>query len=104
MNGKTYKNEKDALRLSQTESKLKLHHEADGWHLDMNYPLDLIRKAATKSVSTSTLGHTFISETVFEHPDGTPFVLDKDFFGEPRDLNRPMAGPFEKGVSKVIFK
>lgn len=31
----------------------------------------------------------------FENPDGTPFVLDTDFWGKERSAVTPSVGPFE---------
>ncbi len=60
---------------------------------------------STSIITTEILGVTFISESVFENPDGTPYILNTDFFGNDRDKNKPMAGPFEnikKGL--VLYK
>ncbi|HID23768.1 MAG TPA: DUF1565 domain-containing protein [Planctomycetaceae bacterium] len=51
---------------------------------------------ATQLISTQLLGKTLFSNQGFENPDGSPLVIDRDFFGTPRDRNRPTPGPFEK--------
>lgn len=48
------------------------------------------------TVSTETLGAAFEPEQPFESPDGTPIVLDTDYFDNHRAVN-PTPGPFESG-------
>ncbi len=37
-------------------------------------------------VTTARLGTTIVSEAVFEHPDGSPYVIDRDLMGIKRKI------------------
>ena len=54
---------------------------------------DLIRGTGAVSVSTDLLGKTYHADMAFEHPDGSPYYFDTDFFGNKR--TELMPGPFE---------
>lgn len=62
-------------------------------------PSGILRKVNTKAVSTSTLRQAMIPEAIYENPDGSGFILDRDFLGNPRMAEKPLPGPFEKQFS-----
>lgn len=67
---------------------------------------ELLRGASAMLVTTDLLGKTYHAEMKFEHPDGTPYRLDYDFFGNRRPDADVTAGPFEitgKGVIEFEF-
>ncbi|MDF7824821.1 carbohydrate-binding protein [Pontiellaceae bacterium B12227] len=70
-----------------------LFTENDAVYLKVKFPKE-IHGRKRKLVTTSLLGKTKISKARFEHPDGTPLTIDTDYFGNPRDLEKPDAGPF----------
>ena len=41
------------------------------------------------------LDQTFISETIFDNPDGPDFILDKDFLGQLCNVQKPLVGSFD---------
>ncbi len=49
-------------------------------------------------VTTDVLGMAFEPEQKFENPDGTPIVMDTDYFGKAWGTN-PGAGPFSDYTS-----
>jgi hypothetical protein len=53
-------------------------------------------KMDNQTVSTELLGRAFEPEQLFEQPDGSPIVFDKDYFGTHRSL-KPLSGPFAQG-------
>ncbi len=77
------------------EASAELKKKEDGYYLTLSLDGDVVKEAETLSIHTEMLGQTFISEAVFENPDGTSFLLDEDFFGNARDTGSPTAGPFE---------
>lgn len=93
-NGIPYKSEKDFIK-TQSEATAKLIKKNDGYYLKYTFGNDLLKQAKTCAVNTNMLGQTFISETIFDNPDGSQFVLKKDFFGKKRDMEKPGPGPFE---------
>ena len=50
----------------------------------------------TRLVTTKLLGTPLVAQVPYENADGSPLVLDKDFFGKPRDREHPTPGPFER--------
>jgi len=52
------------------------------------------RSADTRPVSTGMLGCAFQTEVPYESADGSPLVIDSDYFGNPRTGEKPLAGPF----------
>jgi alpha-N-arabinofuranosidase len=93
-NGQPYKNETDFLKL-QSETTAQLEKRADGYYLKFSIDNGSIKEAKTNGINTDMLGQTFISETIFDNPDGSSFILGKDFFGTPRNTQKPTPGPFE---------
>ncbi|MBN1395481.1 MAG: right-handed parallel beta-helix repeat-containing protein [Pirellulales bacterium] len=51
--------------------------------------------AKTSLVETSMLGRARVTGLPYENPDGSPLRIDRDYFGKPRNLERPAPGPFE---------
>lgn len=52
-------------------------------------------------VTTKLLGKATIPDAPFEHPDGTPYQLDTDYFGRARNQATPTCGPFERSASGI---
>ncbi len=50
-------------------------------------------------VTTELLGKAKIPDAPFEQPDGTPYRIDTDYFGEKRSVDAPAPGPFRSGVT-----
>jgi hypothetical protein len=48
-----------------------------------------------KLVATELLGKAMIPGQAFENPDGSPLMIDTDYFGRKRNKANPSAGPFE---------
>lgn len=61
-----------------------------------------LRGAAAMVVTTDLLGSTYHAEMKFEHPDGTSYRLDADFFGNRRPDADVTAGPFELTDDRVV--
>ena len=74
---------------------IKIEEKGNEVFLKMNLDPSIF-DVSTSIITTEILGTTFISEAVFENPDGTPYVLGTDYFGTNRDKNKPLPGPFEK--------
>jgi hypothetical protein len=58
-----------------------------------------------KLISGDILGKAKIPKTAFENADGTSFILDKDYFGNPRSSDANLAGPiFKLKTGKSVVK
>lgn len=100
-NGNPYKSETNFLK-SENEASARLDKRENGYYLVFSVDNELLKKAKTCSVNTAMLGQTFISETVFDNPDGSSFVFDKDYSGEIRNIQNPMPGPFENPTKSEL--
>ena len=68
-----------------------------GGEIYLTFEMDkLIFETNTSIITTEKLGTTLVSEAIFENPDGTPYFLDKDYFGNYIDEKNPLPGPFGK--------
>jgi hypothetical protein len=89
-----YYREDDALKLPDANPEPRIVEQGDRAYLLLN--LDpAVKKAATKLVSTELLGKAKVSGLAYENPDGSPLVLDTDYFGKKRKPAAPFPGPFE---------
>lgn len=102
-NGEPYHSEIDYIQLPQ-ETNVALEKKEDGYYLHWSVDENVLKSSRTCAVNTDMLGQTFISETIFENTDGSPFVFDKDFFGRKRNEQQPVAGPFEGVVKQLVWK
>lgn len=76
--------------------QLKIEETEDGVYLSLSVSSNDLAELKTQPVDGSRLGITKLSGLPFENADGTPFVLDKDYFGTLRSKQSPIAGPVEK--------
>lgn len=93
MGARAYYKEDDALRPAAVEPKPEIVEQGDHVYLRLSLPEE-VRKAATKIVTTELLGTAKISGLPFENADGSPVVVDRDYFGKKRNPAAPSAGPF----------
>ncbi|MEX0324339.1 MAG: right-handed parallel beta-helix repeat-containing protein [Puniceicoccaceae bacterium] len=103
-NGATPYEKESNFVVSNYDPGIKIE-EVDGSVLLHFKPDDLIESLENRLITTEILGTTIVSECIFEQPDGTPYLLDKDYFGDKRTAD-PVPGPFRgsnygKGVLKV---
>ena len=66
--------------------------EGDGYFLKTNL-YEYMPKVKNQMITTDLLGMAFEPEQKYENPDGTPIVMNKDYFEKEWDKN-PGAGPF----------
>lgn len=76
------------------DPKISLTEKEDGYYLNITVD-ESFANTASKIVDSELLGVAFQSEAPFENPDETPVSLDTDFFGEMRNADKFMVGPFE---------
>jgi len=91
---KPYKDEVNSIQKPDFKPGIEIEEKEDDvllkLHLDKS-----VRDVHTQLVSTQVLGSTIVSEAVFESRDGTPYVINTDFFGNKRNEDKPGVGPFE---------
>jgi hypothetical protein len=76
------------------DPNIMLEEKPDGLWLEI--PLDPVLESRQNSrvVTTESLGRAIISDAPFVKPDGTPYRLDTDYFGNKRNTENPAPGPF----------
>lgn len=79
-------------------SKAHLVAEADGTFLGVD--LDERPAGDHPLVTSDLLGLAQVPNQRFEQPNGAPYRLDTDYFGNPRNADRPGAGPFSAPQTK----
>lgn len=70
----------------------RLVEKADGTYLDVE--LGELPAEGSPLVTTDLLGRAKVPDQAFEQRDGTPYRLDTDYFGNPRNPGLPGVGPF----------
>ncbi len=88
---KPWDQENDAYVDEKNTVQLKLNTDG-GIKLETNL-FELLPDQKVAQITTATLGMAFEPEQLFENPDGTAIVFDRDFFGEKREM-ACIAGPF----------
>jgi len=74
-----------AIRLSEKQGGGYLHIRLDeAWAAQQVQPI----------VTTELLGKATVPELPFVQPDGSPYHLRTDYFGDERDAGNPCPGPF----------
>lgn len=74
---------------------LKLEETEDGVYLSLTLDEEALAILKSKPIDACRLGKTKLSGYPYEHADGTPFVLDQDYFGTLRSKTAPVSGPVE---------
>lgn len=91
---KPWEKERDAWEDEEHEIQILLEQREDGWYLKTNL-YEFLPKQAVGIISTESLGMAFEPEQLYENPDGSPIVLQEDYFGAHREP-LTMAGPFSE--------
>jgi alpha-L-arabinofuranosidase len=68
---------------------------AGEWWLEMAVNPAWLSAQTRRTVTTALLGTAVVPSQAFEQPDGTPYLLDTDYSGAPRNAANPAPGPFE---------
>lgn len=79
----------------EADPDIQLSNDPEGLQLKMTVNGAWMTEQKTRIITSALLGVAEISQAPFELANGMPLVIDKDFFGHPRRLTNPCAGPFE---------
>ncbi|WOC32940.1 MULTISPECIES: right-handed parallel beta-helix repeat-containing protein [Caproicibacterium] len=99
INGNAYLNGAKAFReeadnfVGKNDPAVRIVQDGDETYLEFQAEQGLL-ELPTRIYGTANLGSPRITEEPYENPDGTPIVLDTDYFGHPRK-SAPIAGPIE---------
>jgi hypothetical protein len=86
--------ERDTALNLDADPALRLTEEHGRWYLHL-YRDRAWDRAATRRITSDLLGRARVPDLPYVHPDDSPLVLDRDWFGHRRGP-RPTPGPFEK--------
>ena len=110
VDGNIYLNGAQNYKIESTQMEIgynpniQIEENEDGTYLSMDFK-NLIFKMKNSTVTTELLGKSKIPNLSYENPDGTPIIIDVDYFGNKRNKRNPSAGPFEKpGAGKLKLK
>ena len=99
INGNAYLKEAPAYAqeqdnyISKADPKVRIVEEADGTYLEMDVEEGML-DIPTRTIRTEMLGAPRITEALFDAPDGSMIVFDKDMLGMQRN-EHPVSGPIE---------
>jgi hypothetical protein len=83
------------VQLEEKESSVYLKFKLDQTYYNLKGPL----------ITTEILGKSRVTKTVFDNADGTPLIMDKDYFGHSRSAENAVAGPFvDLGKDELTLK
>ena len=81
------------------DHKVTITLEQDGEHFCLKTNLyEFMPQTENRIITTDILGMAFEPEQKYENPDGTPIVMEQDYFGKAWGTN-PGAGPFSDHMS-----
>jgi len=87
--------EKEAITDPKLEQGYKLIEKQDAWYLQIEDNKTWTNQQR-QLVTSELLGKAKIPDLPYENPDGKPYRLDTDYFGNERKTNNPYPGPFNE--------
>jgi alpha-N-arabinofuranosidase len=95
----------DAVEAKEFNPEIKLTNEDGQWWLEMKVDPAWMTAPKRPVVNSALLGKASISGAAFENRDGTPLLIDTDYFGNKRTGDNPTPGPFAwDGQSNIRIK
>lgn len=96
--------ESNSMEVDSYSPDFNISEEADGIYLTMTFDKN-IRQIRTGTITSETLGSPLMVHHRYEFRDGSDILIDSDFLGQPRDLDKPAVGPIEEaGEGKIKIK
>jgi alpha-N-arabinofuranosidase len=95
--------ERNGLVLDSFDAGANLLKHDNGMYLEITLDKNWLAQKR-KLVTTSTLTKAVVPNLPFELVDGTPFIINTDYFGKKRKRSNPSPGPFEisgKGIRRM---
>ncbi len=87
--------ETNSLKTSQKSSDIKIIKKSDGWWLEIQ-KTPSNEKIKRQLITSAILAKASLPDATFTDPQGNPYTIDKDYFGNDRNQENPLAGPFNK--------
>jgi len=83
-----------AVVVADFDPKVRLIEKQDGIYLQLRLDPSWAESARTRVVTSELLGTARVPNAPFVRPDGSPYRLLHDYFGQPRNQTHPLPGPF----------
>ena len=90
-----YKGETNSIEIPDFKPVVELQAKDGALVLKLDFD-EAVNEIHTDRVSTERLGVTIVSEALFEQPDGSPYLIDRDLMGTKRKESQPRVGPLEQ--------
>jgi len=85
--------EKNIMGSSAFNPKVKVEEKGDGVYLNF-IPDPQYFDVKEVVITSEILGKTRVTKTIFDNPNGSPVIVDKDYFDHSRSSENAVAGPF----------
>ncbi|ARN56185.1 carbohydrate-binding protein [Sedimentisphaera salicampi] len=93
---KPSKHETGLIIQPDTDPAINLIPKNGSVYLHINLDKTWSEKATRKLVTTKLLGKAKTPDLPYLQPDGSPYQIDTDYFGNKRNVENPFPGPFAK--------
>jgi len=101
---KPYYKETNRIEKPEFDPEAKIVEEGDSVFLHITLD-DSCNALDNSLVTTAFLGRAKMANVAYENPDGTPLIIDTDYFGKKRSEVNLSAGPFANpGEGKLTLK
>ena len=98
------KRDHNTVRAEGFDPGVTLTRDTDGWWLVMKVDPAWNTAVHRALVVSSLLGRAARPDAPFEERNGSPYRLDRDYLGSPRDENNPEPGPFAGSAENIRVK
>ena len=101
---KAGKHERNPLVETEFDPAINLIEENNGLYLHITLDETWTQNQPRQFVTTELLGRAKIPNLPYEKPDGSPYRINADYFGNKRNPANPFPGPFElpEGGKKTL--
>ncbi|HEX3167525.1 MAG TPA: right-handed parallel beta-helix repeat-containing protein [Chitinophagaceae bacterium] len=96
--------EHNALVVQELDAMAQLSSDNNVVYLEINMDKNWLTKQKRALVTTQRLQPAIVSNLPFENTDGSPVIINTDYFGNKRNSSNPSPGAFEikeTGVQKI---
>ena len=90
-----HEKDQDPLVAREDFPDVKLVQKQDGIYIRWSSHPEWFRKQKRELITTEKLGRAIVPDMAFENADGTPVVVETDYFGNARERSGPCPGPFK---------
>ena len=96
--------ERNPIVNDQFDPAINLIEENDGFYLHIALDKAWAQNQSRQIITTELLGRAKIPNLPYEQPDGSPYRISDDYFGNKRNTDNPFPGPFEipEGGKKTL--